>query len=121
MITADVNPVTEGGRSHPARVRYIGVAREQSARHQRLSAEAKSAGVSVRQMTGDSIDRLASRGVHNGVIAEMSESSYADFDQAIESATFVLILDGITDPQNFGAILRVAEGFGVQLVVIPQH
>ena len=33
----------------------------------------------------------------------------------------MLILDGITDPQNFGAILRVADGFGVDLVVIPEH
>ena len=33
----------------------------------------------------------------------------------------MLILDSITDPQNFGAILRVADGFGVDLVVIPEH
>src|SRR5207237_5757864 len=38
-----------------------------------------------------------------------------------EDTKFVLILDGVTDPQNFGAILRVAEGFGVNVVVIPQH
>jgi 23S rRNA (guanosine2251-2'-O)-methyltransferase len=61
--------------------------------------------------------------VHNGVIAEVSETAYADFDDIVanEATTFVLILDSITDPQNFGAILRVADGFGVDLVVIPQH
>ena len=121
MIIYGVNPILESIRSHPDRVRYVGVAREQSSRHQKLIAEAKKSGVSVRTMTSEQIDRLASRGVHNGVVAEISESAYADFDEAIESAKFVLILDGITDPQNFGAILRVADGFGVNLVVIPLH
>jgi len=121
VIIYGVNPTLEAIRSHPDRVRWVGVAREQSSRHQRLIGEAKNAGIGVRSMTAEQIERLASRGVHNGVIAEVSETGYADFDEAIESAQFVLILDGITDPQNFGAILRVADGFGVGLVVIPQH
>jgi len=121
MIIYGVNPVLESIRSHPERVRYIGVAREETSRHQKLIGEAKKAGVSVRTIQSDQIDRLASRGVHNGVVAEVSESAYVDFDDAIESAKLVLILDGITDPQNFGAILRVADGFGVSLVVIPEH
>jgi 23S rRNA (guanosine2251-2'-O)-methyltransferase len=123
MIIYGVNPVLEAIRSHPERVRYVGVAREQSARHQRLIAEAKTKGVSVRNLAADQVDRLAGRGVHNGVVAEVSEHAYADFDDVIATDTtkFVLILDGITDPQNLGAILRVADGFGVQLVVIPEH
>ena len=90
---------------------------------QKLIAEAKSLGVAVRTMTSNEIDRLTERGVHNGVLAEVDAGSYADFHDVVskESAAFVLILDGITDPQNFGAILRVADGFGVDLVVIPEH
>ena len=123
MIIYGVNPVLEAIRSHPEKVRYVGVAREQSARHQRLIAEVKTKGISVRNLAAEQIDRLAGRGVHNGVIAEVSEQAYADFDDviAMDAATFVLILDGITDPQNLGAILRVADGFGVHLVVIPEH
>ena len=123
MIIYGVNPVLEAIRSHPERVRYVGIAREQSARHQRLIAEAKDRDVAVRKMASEQIDRLAGRGVHNGVVAEVSEQAYADFDDAIgrDGTTFVLILDGITDPQNLGAILRVADGFGVHLVVIPEH
>jgi len=123
VIIYGVNPVLEAIRSHPDRIRYVGVAREETARHQRLMGEAKRAGVAVRNLALDQIDRLAARGVHNGVVAEVSETAYADFDDAIanEATTFVLILDSITDPQNFGAILRVADGFGVDLVVIPQH
>jgi 23S rRNA (guanosine2251-2'-O)-methyltransferase len=123
MIIYGVNPILEAIRSHPERIRYVGVAREETARHQRLMGEAKRAGVAVRNLALDQIDRLAGRGVHNGVVAEVSETAYADFDEIVgkEETNFVLIIDSITDPQNFGAILRVADGFGVDLVVIPQH
>jgi 23S rRNA (guanosine2251-2'-O)-methyltransferase len=123
MIIYGVNPVLEAIRSHPERVRYVGVAREHTARHQRLIAEANQHDVAVRKLAADQINRLAGRGVHNGVVAEVSEQAYADFDEAIasEMTTFVLILDSITDPQNLGAILRVADGFGVHLVVLPEH
>ena len=121
MIIYGQNPVLEAIRSHPQRIHYIAVAK--GANTSRVFDAAKKAGVAVRILPPEQIDRLANRGVHNGVVADISEAGYADFDEVIErdSTNFVLILDGITDPQNFGAILRVAEGFGVQLVVIPQH
>ena len=122
MIIYGINPVRESLRSHPERIRFIAVARDQSARHQHLIAEAKRAGVSVRSVPATQIEQLARGAVHNGVAAELSGASFVEVDAAIESgATFVLILDGITDPQNFGAILRVADGFGVDLVIISQH
>ncbi|HEV7428765.1 MAG TPA: 23S rRNA (guanosine(2251)-2'-O)-methyltransferase RlmB [Thermoanaerobaculia bacterium] len=123
MIIYGVNPILEAIRSHPERIRYVGVAREETARHQRLMGEAKRAGVAVRNLALDQIDRLAGRGVHNVVVAEISETAYADFDEIVEKeeTNFVLLIDSITDPQNFGAILRVADGFGIDLVVIPEH
>lgn len=123
MIIYGLNPVLEAMRSHPERIHYVGIAREHGSKVQRVLAEAKKAGVPVRMLLAEQVDRLANRGVHNGVVADLSESGYGDFDEVLgrEGTTFVLILDGITDPQNFGAILRVAEGFGVDLVVIPQH
>lgn len=122
MIIYGVNPILEAIRAHPERVRFVAVARDQSRRLQRVEEEARRAGVSVRRVPADQVDRMAGRGVHNGVAAEISEAAYADFDDVIgEGATFVLILDGITDPQNLGTILRVAEGFGVGLVVLPEH
>jgi 23S rRNA (guanosine2251-2'-O)-methyltransferase len=123
MIVYGVNPVLEAIRSHPERVRYVAIAREQSARMQRVVTEADKAGVAVRLMPVSRIDRLAGRGVHNGVVAEVIEAVYADFDEVIQrdETKFILILDGITDPQNFGAILRVADAFAVDLVVTPEH
>ena len=123
MIIYGLNPVLEALRSHPERVHYVAVSREHGSRLQRVIGDAKKAGVPVRPMSHEQLDRLAGRGVHNGIAADVSESAYADYDDVIDRDTteFVLILDGITDPQNFGAILRVADGFGAHLVVIPQH
>ena len=123
MIIYGMNPVLEAIRAEPKRVRYIAVSRDHSARHKRVIDSAREAGVPLRMVAPVQLDRLAGRGVHNGVVAEVSETTYADFDDVIaeEATSFVLILDGITDPQNFGAILRVAEGFGVDVVVIPEH
>src|ERR1700680_1900114 len=123
MIIYGVNPVLEAIRSHPDSIRYVAVAREHGGKVQRVVGDAKGAGIAVRMLPADQIDRLAGHVVHNGVVAQISEQGYADFDEVIDrpKTTFVLILDSITDPQNFGAILRGADGFGVDLVVIPQH
>jgi 23S rRNA (guanosine2251-2'-O)-methyltransferase len=123
MIVYGANPVLEAIRSHPDRVRFIAVAKEHSGRMQKIIADAEEAGVAVRFLPMQQVNKLAGRGVHNGIVAEVSETAYVDFDDMLkqEETTFVLILDGITDPQNFGAILRVADGFAVDLVVIPEH
>ncbi len=123
MIIYGLNPVLEALRSQPERIHYIAVSREHGSKLQRVIAEAAKAGVVVRHVGAEQVDRLAPGGVHNGIVADLSAGGYADFDEVIarDSTTFVLLLDGITDPQNFGAILRVADGFGAHLVVVPEH
>ena len=123
MIIFGVNPVREAIRAHAGRIRYLGVAKDAGSRLQKLIDEAKRAGVAIRFLNGAEVDRLAQAKVHNGVVADVSEAEYADFEELIgnSATTFVLLLDGIQDPQNFGAVLRVAEGLGVNLVVIPEH
>ncbi|HXI13034.1 MAG TPA: 23S rRNA (guanosine(2251)-2'-O)-methyltransferase RlmB [Thermoanaerobaculia bacterium] len=136
MIIYGLNPVTEALRADPARIHFIGVSRAGTSRPaggstaaasegklQKLLSEARRLDVPVRQMPPEQLDRMAEGGVHNGVVADVSHVAYADFDGILAraSTSFVLILDSIQDPQNFGAILRVADGFGVHLVVIPEH
>ena len=122
MIIYGFNPVLEAIRSHPKRIHYIGVARDQQGKVRKIVVEAQRLGIPIRHLTPDQIQKLAS-GVHNGVVADMSQGAYADFHDVVAQpeTRFVLILDGIQDPQNFGAILRVADTFGVHLVVIPEH
>ena len=62
---------------------------------------------------------------HQGVVAEVSEYKYSDLLEILEDARtkneqpFVLLLDTLNDPQNFGTLLRTAEAVGVHGVVIP--
>jgi 23S rRNA (guanosine2251-2'-O)-methyltransferase len=62
---------------------------------------------------------------HQGVVAELSEYQYSDILEMLEDARvkneqpFILLLDSLNDPQNFGTLLRTAEAVGVHGVVIP--
>jgi 23S rRNA (guanosine2251-2'-O)-methyltransferase len=61
---------------------------------------------------------------HQGVLAFVAAASYVDADEMLASASIpqlLLILDGVEDPRNFGAILRVAECSGVDGVLIPER
>lgn len=124
MIIFGHNPVREAIRAHSVRLRYVGVSRTERGKLGRLVAEARAAGVDVRVLPADQIERLAGGGVHNGVVAELAEVVYADFEDVIEDSDppdRVFMLDGVQDPQNLGAVLRVADVFGFGLVVVPKH
>jgi 23S rRNA (guanosine2251-2'-O)-methyltransferase len=73
------------------------------------------------------LDRVTSGAVHQGVAAKLEAYDYADPDELLDIAAergepaLIVILDGITDPRNLGAIVRSAAGFGVHGVVIPER
>jgi len=71
MIIYGLNPVMEAIRSHAERIHYIGVAREHGSKVERVLSEAKKAGVPVRMLPAEQVDRLANRGVHNGVVGRL--------------------------------------------------
>ena len=60
---------------------------------------------------------------HQGAIALLAAKAYTSLDSILQSAEipFLLLLDGIEDPQNLGAIIRTAEGAGVDGIVIPER
>jgi 23S rRNA (guanosine2251-2'-O)-methyltransferase len=71
------------------------------------------------------LNDLAGEGVnHQGVAATVSSASYAELDEildCVDNDAFLLLLDGVEDPRNFGAILRTAECAGAQGVIIPER
>ncbi len=72
------------------------------------------------------LERYAPAGSHQGVVASMAPRGYADADDLMRphrdgAPALLLALDGITDPQNFGAIIRTAEAAGVGGIFIPRH
>jgi len=85
-----------------------------------LVAEARRAGVPVDTISEDQASKLSSGRPHQGVIAEVGipqEWSPADLVGAARSPALVVVLDGIEDPHNLGAILRTADAAGVDGVV----
>lgn len=124
MIVYGLNPVIEAIRARPSQIRFVWVSSADKGRLAKLISEAKAAGVQVRIMPGDQIRKLAGGKVHNGVVAEIGDAPYAELDEVIgrdDPPRRIIVLDGVQDPQNLGAILRVADGFGFGLVVIPRH
>ena len=78
---------------------------------QRLTSLASERGVDVAYVPVEKLDRMV-RGNHQGVAAIMSMIDYASLDDVIERAgsdAIVVLLDGVTDVRNFGAIARSAE------------
>ena len=73
------------------------------------------------------LDKLSGGGNHQGVVAAVTDFVYADLDEVISSCRrddkqiLLVLLDGVTDPHNLGAIVRSAECFGASGVVIPKH
>lgn len=91
-----------------------------------LSELAQAAGVRVRQVARDEIDRAAQGTNHQGALAWVrtpAARGEGDLDvilDAIEGPPFLLILDGVQDPHNLGACLRSADGAGVHCVIAPK-
>jgi 23S rRNA (guanosine2251-2'-O)-methyltransferase len=75
----------------------------------------------VKRVSRARIEELARGGVHQGVAARVGPYPYSGLDEILASPEpLVLVLDGVTDPHNLGAILRVADGAGASGVVIPK-
>lgn len=84
-------------------------------------------GVFCQQVDKQRLDGMYTTANHQGVVALVDGYQYSSPEEILEQAAlkgeppFVLILDGIEDPQNMGAIIRTAECAGVHGVIIPQH
>ena len=88
---------------------------------------AEASNIRVMQVDRDRLDGMAGRnGRHQGVIARVVDTPipYKDIHDVLESdlkePPFFLILDGVEDPHNLGACLRVADGMGVHAVIAPK-
>jgi len=88
---------------------------------------AHDAGVEVRMVPRDALNREAPDGRHQGIIALAAAQRYAGLDDILRipgergEVPLILVLDGVEDPRNLGAILRTAETAGVHGVVIPER
>ena len=119
MIIYGINPVLEALRA--GRVRELRIGERADDRLQQLLAFAAERGVRVRRVASDTLDRDSRRGVHQGVVADIEQAADYSIEEIVSGASIaplVVVLDGIEDPHNLGAILRTADAAGVDGVVV---
>ncbi len=129
-----VHPVSEALRARAGQLDHVSVAREREARGdgrvEKLLALCKTAGVRVDAEPRDQLTRYARTDAHQGVIAFVRERSFLALEDLLalpgkaaqeSSSRFFLALDGVEDPHNLGALLRSADGAGVDGVLLPER
>src|SRR6185436_325306 len=124
-----LNPVVEALRADrlPDQITIAEGTRDERLRE--LMVLARKRGVPVRHARRIDLDREAGNTHHQGVTARIAAPEYADADELLEvmaagagaNAALALVLDGIEDPRNLGAILRTAECAGASGVFIPER
>jgi len=120
-----IHPVLEALRAGRRELRRVLLS---NARHDRkldeIEAAAREARVPVQRVPAAALDRLAAGKAHQGVIAEVGEAALADPEEVLARAgkpPLLLVLDGIEDPRNLGAVIRSAAAAGADGLFIPSH
>jgi 23S rRNA (guanosine2251-2'-O)-methyltransferase len=120
MLIYGINAVAEALRA--GRVVSLRAGRRQDRRLQELVALAAQSSVPVRRVSEEDLDRESGGSSHQGVIAEVADRARYELDDLIRDAratppALIVVLDGVEDPHNFGAILRSVDAVGAHGVV----
>ncbi|MHB8381300.1 MAG: 23S rRNA (guanosine(2251)-2'-O)-methyltransferase RlmB [Candidatus Binataceae bacterium] len=119
-IVFGAEPVRELVGAAPNAVRVLHVRAGDERRFGAEMERVRAAGGQVASAEDEALVRMAGREArHQGIIAEVREYPYASFEEVISEGHDPLILvDGVTDPRNLGALMRSAEGAGVPAVIL---
>src|ERR1700680_4655311 len=121
-----INSVTEALKARARAFEWVGMARERhDIRLQRLIEDCRRLSVPVRFLERTELDRMAGNASHQGVVAVTSAKQYSDLDDVIAAKraeySLVVVLHGVEDPHNLGAILRTADAARANGIVIPER
>ena len=118
-------PVLEALRANPRRIDRILVAEgSREHRFREINDLAREHNIRVERVAKENLARVAGEVNHQGVLAYAAAADYVSPDEifdGIEGEALLVLLDGVEDPRNFGAILRTAECAGVNGVFIPER
>jgi len=121
-----LNAVSEAIKAKGRAFQWVGLAKERhDLRLQRIIEECRKLGVPVRFLKRTELDRMAGNAAHQGVVAVTSAKQYSGLEDVVEAKrgkySLIVVLDGVEDPHNLGAILRTADAAGSDGVVIPER
>lgn len=123
-VLAGRNPVIEALKSGRGVDRIL-IADGAEGSVRKIAGMARDLGIRVQFVQRQALDRMTGGAVHQGVAAVIEEFPYCDLEDILQRArerredAFIIVLDGIEDPHNLGAILRTADAAGAHGVVIP--
>jgi len=124
-VVYGLGPVLEALRSDSRKVERVAIA--DGAREHRLTEIidlSREQSIPFARVSRERLERDLDRGAnHQGVVAFTSASAYAEIENVIDASEnpLILIIDGVEDPRNLGAILRVVECAGADGVIIPER
>jgi len=121
-----INSVTEALKARGRAFEWVGMAKERhDLRLQHLIEDFRKVGIPVRFLQRTELDRMAGTAAHQGVVAVTSAKQYNDLADVIAAKrgeySLIVVLDGVEDPHNLGAILRTADAAGANGIVIPER
>src|SRR5580704_13206895 len=122
-----LHPVEEAIRSGARQLDHVSIARERrDERLERVVELCRAANIRVSIEPRDQLTRLARTDAHQGVLAVVRERKFLTIEDLLAPKEdgqhrFFLALDGVEDPHNLGALLRTADGAGVDGVIIPER
>jgi 23S rRNA (guanosine2251-2'-O)-methyltransferase len=121
-----IHPVEEAVESRPRAIEYVAVARDRrDAKFERVVELCRQAGIALRFMSREELKRLTHSETHQGIAAVAAARSYLGLEELVGHRrgrhAFLLVLDGVEDPHNLGAIIRTADGAGADGLVIPER
>ncbi len=123
-----VNPVLEALKAgRPIRRLLVAERRKQDRGLLTILKLARESGAEIRLVNRETLNREAPGANHQGVIATAAAKQYVTLDDILQAPVrkgqtpLILVLDGVEDPRNLGAILRTADAAGVHGVIIPER
>lgn len=120
------NPIIEALKNG-REITKILLAKDAEGSVRKIAGLAKDKGIPIQYAERGALDRVSGGGNHQGVVAYASEFEYCEVEDILKKAEekneqpFIIVLDGIEDPHNLGAIIRSADGAGAHGVIIPKR
>ncbi len=120
-VLIGVHPVVEALKAKRPLERILIARGAGGHRLQEIIDLARQTGTPVRFEDRGSLDRLAGVKSHQGVVAIGAEKKYAELEDVASTADLLVVLDGVEDPHNLGAIIRTAHAAGAGAVIIAER
>jgi 23S rRNA (guanosine2251-2'-O)-methyltransferase len=120
-LVAGIHPVREALRAGRPLDHVLVAKGAGGPRLEEIVRLARERGIPLRFAPRAALDRLAGPAAHQGAVALGAAARSMELDEVIPGARLVVVLDGVEDPHNLGAILRTAHAAGADAVVLPQR